>query len=87
MVVKKENSSGLISKNEGFRRDFCSVFCSVKFGASSPSTYVHVSILILPNWPLKSDRLLLSSRLLFSLCCSWPTVDPLRMISLDFSSM
>lgn len=39
MVVKKENSSGLIiSKNEGFCRDYYSVFCSVKFEASSPCT-------------------------------------------------
>lgn len=27
----KKKSSGIISKNEGFCKDFCSVFCKVKF--------------------------------------------------------
>lgn len=84
MVVKRKKSSDVISKNEGFCKDFCSVLCSVKLEASSPWNYVYVGILILPNLPLKSEESLLSSRLLFSFYCSWPTVDPLRMISLDF---
>lgn len=84
MVVKRKKSSGvIIIKNEGFCKDFCSVFCSVKFEARSPCSYVYVSIFILPNLPLRSDEPLLSSRLLFSFYCSWPTVNPLRMISLD----
>lgn len=87
MVVKRKKASGVISKNEGFCKDFCSVLCSVKFEASSPCNYVYVGILILPNLPLKSEEPLLSSRLLFSFYCSWPTVGPLRMISLDFFSM
>lgn len=84
MVVKRKKSSGVISKNEGFCKDLCSVLCSVKLEASSPWNYVYVGILILPNLPLKSEESLLSSRLLFSFYCSWPTVDPLRMISVDF---
>lgn len=87
MVVKWKKASGVISKNEGFYKDFCSVLCSVKFVASSPCSYVYVGILILPNLPLKSEEPLLSSRLLFSFYCSWPTVGPLRMISLDFFSV
>lgn len=88
MVIKRKKSSGVvISKNEGFCKDFCSVFCSVKFETSSPCGYVYVSILILPSLPLKSEEPLLSSRLLFSFYCFWPTVDPLKMIFLDFFNM
>lgn len=87
MVVKRKKSSGVISKNEGFCKDFCSVFCIVKFEASSPCSYVYVSILILPNLPLRSDGPSLSSRLLLSFYCSWPTVGPLKMVSLDFFNM
>lgn len=83
MVVKRKKASGVISKSERFCKDFCSVLCGVEFEASSPCNYVYVGILILTNLPLKSEEPLLKSRLQFSFYCFWPTVDPLRMISLD----